>query len=341
MLSSPPTELKRFMNRNEDINIIPLKDIKTKDLIRLLKQYPFKYLQQYNSVSESTIIEYHKRKICQLMRDKKLARAIAIQKKDKLIGLAILEKLPWEIEYFKISMAKVSYLLCYTSRSQEAYRIKFELFQEIYKLSSDIGIKHLCFEVDARDLTAIHAAESNAFKLMITQLVYLRNKENLIKTGELARSYVIRPFRKEDISQILKIAMESKAVSRFHADERLPEEKRRAYYKVKTKNCCLGKIADGTFVLEKDKHVIGFYIFRYDKEIKGLSMGYVEYVALASEAQSKGIGTAFMREVDERLLNNVDVLIGKTHIANIPMIRTMNKGNAEIICAIYTFHKWI
>jgi len=341
MLSSLLTELKRFMNSDENFNIISPKDIKTRELIGLLKRYPFKYPQQYNLVSESTIIKYHQRKICQLTLNKKLAWAIAIREKDKLIGLAILEKLPWETEYFKIGMAKVSYLLCCASRLQEEYKIKFELFRQISKLSSRIGIKHLCFETDVRDLTAIHAAESNGFKLMVTQLIYVRNKENLIEIGKLGSSYIIRPFRKEDISQILKIAMESKAISRFHADERLPEKKRRAYYKVKTKNCCLGNIADGVFVLEKNKHVIGFYIFRYYKEIKKLTMGYVVSVALASEAQGRGIGTAFVREVDKRLLSKVDILTGKAHIANIPMIRAMNKANAEIIYAIHTFHKWI
>jgi len=329
------------MNRDKNSGIILPLNIKTQELIELLKHYPFNYLQQYNLVSESTIIKYHTRKISQLIRDKELAWATAIREKDKLIGLAVLEKLPWETEYFKVGMAKVSYLLCYASQSQKAYRTKFELFRQISNLASDIGIKHLCFETDARDLTVINVAESSGFRLVITQLIYARKKDNFTEAGKLSEGYIIRPFKKRDISQILKIAMESKAISRFHADERLTKAKRKDYYKVKTKNCCSGKIADGVFVLEKNKEVIGFYIFRYCKEIKEISMGYVVSVALAPEVQDRGIGTAFISKVDEMLFKKVNVLTGKAHIANIPMIRAMNKANAEIIYATHTFHKWI
>lgn len=329
------------MNRTKSFKIISPKDIKIQELAGILKQYPFNYPQQFNLFLESTIIKYHQRKIFQLVHDKKMVWAVALRRKDKLIGLAILEKLPWESEYFKISMAKVSYLLCHTSSSREEYRIKLELFRRISELSLGAGIKHLCFETDVRDSSGIHAAESNSFKLMVTQLIYARKKKNIAKSGRLDKDYIIRSFRKEDIRQVLKIAMQSRAISRFHADESLPEEKRRAYYRVKTENCCLGKIAGRTFVLEKNRRIIGFYIFRYENIIEKPTVGYVISIALASEVQGRGIGPAFIDEVEQRLLKGVGIFTGRVHIANIPMIRTMNKVNAEFVYALHTFHKWI
>lgn len=329
------------MIKNRNLAEIRQQGIKSHEIAGFLARQPFKYFQQFNLVPKYKITEYYEREIYRLLTFKSSVFAAAVRKKDILLGLAILEKLPWETEYFKIGMGKISYFLSRSHPSAEQYKAKSKLFRKLFKLSQKNYIKNICFETDAGDLVAVHAAEDNGFKLISTQFIYLRNKENLTGHGKLGKSYIIRPFKKEDIRQVLKIASQSKAISRFHANERLPREKINSYYKIKTRNCCLGKIADGIFVLEKDKHVIGFYIFRNDCKIGHFYIGYVVSVALASEAQGKGIGTAFMEKVDKMLLDKFDFLIGKVHIANIPMIKAMNKANAEFVYAMHTFHKWL
>ena len=306
----------------------------------LLRKYSFKPYQQFNIVSESFVTRYHKDRILQMLEDRESTWAIVNPGKNRLNGLAILRRQPWETSYFGINIGEVSYLLAsYTS--QKAYETKKKLLKDILKLASEIGFRMICFEADARDLSSIHAAEKNGFQLMINQQMAGMDKNSLSGRYRLDKNWIIRPFQKSDLSQILQIAKKSKIISRYHNDYLLPAQKRKKYYETKIKNCCLGELADESFILEKDGRVFGFYFYQIQRRLEGVTIIYGIDAALSPDILGQGLGTVFVRETVGKMLKKGDIVIGKTHIGNLPMIRVLNKIGCRYFNTIYTFHRWL
>lgn len=314
--------------------------INSSQLEYLLGEYPFKPYQQFNMASESFVTGYHKNRILQMLEDRESTWAIVNQGKNRLNGLAILRRQPWETSYFGVNIGEVSYLLAsYTP--QKAYETKKKLFKSILKLASKIGFRLICFEVDARDLSSIHAAQGSGFQLMINQQMVGMDKSSLSKRYRLDKSWTIRPFQKSDLSQMVQIAKKSKIISRYHNDYLLPAQKRKRYYETKVKNCCFGGLADESFILEKDSRIFGFYFYQIQRRLEGLTIIFGVDVALSPDVLGRGLGTMFVRETVGKMLKKGDIVIGKTHIGNLPMIRALNKIGCKYFNTIYTFHRWL
>ena len=314
--------------------------INSSQLEYLLRKYSFKPYQQFNIASESFVTGYHKDRILQMLEDRESTWAIVNQDKNRLNGLAILRRQPWETSYFGINVGEVSYLLA-SYAPRKAYETKKKLLKDILKLASKIGFRLICFEADARDLSSIHAAEGSGFQLMINQQMAGVDKNSLSKRYRLDKSWTMRPFQKSDLSQILQIAKKSKIISRYHNDYLLPVQKRKRYYETKIRNCCFGKLADESFILERDGRVFGFYFYQIQRQIKGLTVIFGVDAALSPDILGRGLGTVFVRETVGKMLKKGDIVIGKTHIGNLPMIRALNKIGCKYFNTIYIFHRWL
>lgn len=322
------------------LDIEHLQQINPSQLEYLLRKFPFKPYQQFNIASESFLTRYHRNRILQMLEDRESTWAVVSRHKNWLIGLAILKKQPWETSYFGINIGEVSYLLV-TDTSQKAYEAKGKLLKDILKLSFRIGFRLICFEADARDLSSIHAAERNGFQLMMNQLMIGVDKKSLSRRYRLDSSWTIRPFQKSDLNQVLQIAKRSKIISRYHNDYLLPAQKRKMYYETKIKNCCSGELADESFILERDGRVFGFFFYQVQRQLEKAAIIFGVDVALSPDMLGQGLGVVFVRETVGKMLNKGDIVIGKTHIGNLSMIRALNKIGCRYFNTIYTFHRWL
>lgn len=127
------------------------------------------------------------------------------------------------------------------------------------------GVKLVFSRIDLGNITLLNELENIGFRVKDIQLTYTFSLKRPIPSLDKENmSCVVRPFRMEDLNEILVMLKESfDGYGHYFADSQLDQEKCSEIYADWGKRSCLDKgVADIVFVAECNKEIAGILSFK-------------------------------------------------------------------------------
>lgn len=315
-----------------------------KEVISLIQSYRYKPYHSYPDLSEEQITEYFLKEVSNLILESRKNFIFTTEKEGRIVGLAIIEKLPWDTEFFGIKMAKISHLIGYGSY-QNAFDIKNELLTYISTLCLKEDIKFLSIKVNIGDYSSIHCLEEHGFRIMSTCATYLMEKEKYLAKyrDKITSNCTIRPYQDKDFSNLIAISKGSCVKSHFKADPSISQEKASDLYNEWIKNSCKG-LVDEVIVIEADNKVIGCATFDIDKKFStwfGYKLGRTPLIVFSKSVRGKGLSDlSILRLLLEYWFMKVDMVDVVIQIDNIKSAKYWLQLDSRMVDYRYVLHKW-
>jgi len=195
----------------------------------------------------------------------------------------------------------------------------------------------LTTRIPALNREVIRVLENSGFHLIEC---YLELEHNLEQIPPMAGKNIIRPFRKNEISQLEKIAFESFQYSRFHMDPQIKAAEANASRSEWVKNSCKGR-AEAVFVAEEDQRPVGFVICRKKNYRRGV-VGILDLIAVYTDYKKRKLGYDLTVEF-LKFCRSQKYCLAKvgTQAHNIPSIRMYEKIGFLMSHAYYSYHKGV
>lgn len=272
---------------------------------------------------------------------------VGLRSKSDILGVILLEYLPWDTKIYKLNISRISYLLTSDKDKNESL-IKRKLIRATLNECRKRKYKLVSIRIDSDDSVGIHLLEEFGFKLMDVTVTLSTKTKNLGKII-FKDQIVIRNHLSSDLSAIKELAGNAFAHNRFYNDKRLPPSRSNLLYKKWAENSCNGK-ADKVIIAESKGVFSGFVFCNIDaltKDISKYKFGYIDLIAVASKFRGRGIGTELVKAAANWFKTRVDIIEVRTQITNIPTIishqRVGFKINSQgiVLPSGITFHKWI
>ena len=176
----------------------------------------------------------------------------------QLNGVATLERLQWDSEFFGLQMAKLHLLVGPHNRKETAAFLLRNI------LSENTDCNHVALALDAQDFDARFAAEEAGFRMMDTLCSYEYHQDYDTFPSEIRRRYTVRQYEPRDRDSLLAIA--SKCFggypNRFSLDPAFGPDVTKRFYVTWTERCCDMQMAENLLVAEHNGRVIGFLGWR-------------------------------------------------------------------------------
>lgn len=177
--------------------------------------------------------------------------------------------------------------------------------------------------------------EDSGFHLMEC---YLEFEHNLELIPSVPGKISIRPFLKDDIPELEKIAFVSFQYDRFHMDSQIKPAQANATRSAWVKNACLGR-AKAVFVAEIDSRPAGFVVCK-EKKLGSNKMGILDLIAVHTDYRGRKLGSAMVAEF-LKFCRKQHYYSGKTgtQAHNIPSVAMYEKAGFLMAQSYYTYHK--
>jgi GNAT superfamily N-acetyltransferase len=233
-------------------------------------------------------------------------------------------------------------------REEEASKVGKELLKSAVDLAKKLNFKIIYLSLECSELSLVSVLSSLGFNFICAALVRAIRKKDLLHLRikeKPSGKYEFRRSTQNDYRQIIDIAKEiGKDVrSKFSLTPGLGQELKDKYYVENIKNCCLGLNADEVFVAVKNKAVVGFVCYRHDKvfeEILGKRMSYLVMLGVLQSERRNNLGTYLVDWTHKQVFKNSEILLGRTYLHNLPMIRfILRRGATSSLGFTYTFCK--
>ncbi len=164
------------------------------------------------------------------------------------------------------------------------------------------ALLHEALDSASRGFDLVHVRDANP-EVMTSELLRVHRGEHVDTRAEFECSPVaaprggarvscgrIRPFeRDEDPSDLVALAPQAAAHSRFRRDPRFPAEWVDRLYRVWIERSLSGSLADVVLVVEVDDRLVGFHTIRTDGEV-----GRIGLLALEAAFRGRGLGSALL-----------------------------------------------
>jgi hypothetical protein len=305
----------------------------------LIAAYPFKPYRQYRMLS---------RRRQDLVLRAEIERVFAADNSGVLMardatGSAAIafRSLPWDSEFFGLSMGRVEYLLRAGEDSRAAMRAVAGACADVCRTH---GIRHLSARVDAADLDGIETLESHGYGLKDALLSYFHHPKRP-PIAELREMGTLRPFHADDTEEVIDIAREAYRdfQGRFHFDRHLPTERCNQLYVEWAERCCSGQMADIFYVTENsDGALVGFLAIRRLEPVSTVGEVALYGGGLgACRRESPGAYAGLMRAVIHTAKQGGGGAEGQTQSHNFSTVRLYELIGLEYVRAEYTFHAWL
>jgi len=314
----------------------------------LLKNYP-QILVSSGAISFTDYINYFINTVYYFLRQNKKSYLFVIKEK-KIFGMALLRFLEWDSKFFRIPIGCIEYILMDENQKEEKInQIGEKVLSKCIRLAKELGIRILYISIDSKRHSLVNTLNTLSFKFICGELEgvstekdtpYLYNKEERLDT-----EYKFRNYKKDDYSQIIKIAIEiTKDInSKFSLTPYLPSIQKNNYYLESIKNCCLGVNADNIFVAVKKGSVLGFVCYRYDRifeESLGKKMSFLVMGGVLRSEHRNKVGTHLLNWTHKQVLKNSEIILGKVYLHNLPMMRfILGRRFTHSFRILYTFCK--
>jgi ribosomal protein S18 acetylase RimI-like enzyme len=251
--------------------------------------------------------------------------SLVAKSQDVLVGLAILNKLPWDSDQLGCSVARVDYLLARGSY-WEQFAVKKKLMAMVLQYRAEKNLSFLHGRVNASDMSSLHIFEQAGFITVDGILTFLIHKDDIAigrpnNTGNMN----IRLAKPTDRDSLIALARSTFIYDRFHSDPFITQEVADNLHATWMKNSLAGTAADAVIMAEDDRGPMGFLTCKLQNSLKGTLgklIGTIVLVGTAKAARGRGVA----REMTSFALawfkqQGADMVEVGTQLRNIPASR--------------------
>jgi len=248
---------------------------------------------------------------------------------------------------FKIQKQKINYeFLEFDSRLLGIQVVKVkEIYSEGKLLSKLLGsfeanLKQkpvlLVFRVDSLEIDLIEELQNNGFKTVENLITFQRDIKENINNNLKLNKLVIRQFKQNDISDLVKFGSKEFSLSHYYRNKSIPTDKINNLKSEWIKNNCTGR-ADFVFVAEYENKIAGFCsLIVKDKLV------IIDLISVFSNFKKLNIASIMLNKIIIFLnQKNYSKLNAGTQSHNIPSMRFYIKNKFNVIKSEYTLHKLI
>lgn len=206
---------------------------------------------------------------------------------------------------------------------------------KIASLNQNITKDHLAnkdfiyIKIENYQIDIINHLISLNFSLIETNIILKSNKLNSYEYDNIECRFAM----KEDEEELKKIAYESFKHSRFHVDERIPNEKANLLKAEWVSSFFKGKRGDWMVLAKYKNEICGFV-----QLIKENDNIIIDLIAVKKNFQGKGVGKTMLSYVKDKCANsNTSFFVG-TQLSNINSINFYSNMGFKINNSKYTLH---
>lgn len=318
---------------------------KLTDIIPLVNNYKYKSFYNYPYLANEQLVKYAIEEISEVLSYPQNNLAFIAKQGRKIAGLAIVQKLPWDSEYFGIKMANVSYLIA-EGLYRHSFDIKKELLNAVFISSAKEKIKFISAKISFDDSSSVHSCEETGFRMMSMCATYLVEKKYYSSKSVGVAQYdcSIRPYQSEDYRDLKDIFSNSCIKSHFRMDHKIPQDKAANLYSEWIKNSCNG-FCDETLVIQSKNQIIGCATFNLEKRFSAIAsrkLGRTPLVVFSESARGTGLHNLYILSsllgYYFKKVDMVDVII---QMDNIKAAKYWFQLGAKMLDCKYVLHKWL
>lgn len=192
------------------------------------------------------------------------------------------------------------------------------------------NIEYASYRLPAENTAVIHALEQQGFILVDAMLGLEKILDMDLQEHD---TYPIRSAKNEDLKQLGEMVRGLFLQTRFYQDPMIPIVKADMIYQKWVENSVRGSQADHVMVWEDNGRILGFITLK--------NTGHIPLVAVAKDAQGRGIARHLLSYVEEHFIKmNLSKAYIETQISNIPAIRAYLSSGFKPISSSLTL-RWI
>ncbi len=323
------------------IRVQQVNNITKEDLLRLAecqKFYPYDYIR---GIDKLAYISYLCSDINKLLTRDTIFIFSAIDNRDKVCGLLLIETLKWDTEIFGFPCARIHYLL--TDEDENAYEVKRGLLAETVLWAREQNIKFMDIYCHPLDFTRVKAIMENHFDLIATHIHHVWDFRKDFKL-EHRITVPIRRATVEDLNNLENIDFSIfPKHSRFYLDEKLMATgKVPVMFKHWLRNSVLGSRAKGVWIVEMDNQIVGYITSIEDegtKDTLGIRITKGDMVGVMPFTRNKGIYTDMVATMIYWAQEyGADILEVAIHVCNAPANSLTSQLQSRVCGAHHNFH---
>lgn len=321
---------------NDDITDI-------RDLVASWSYDPFAYMR---ALSDCDMQGYYLEDIRDIRDDG--GCVVIVAEKSRILGFAVLSRLPWDSAYFGKKMGSIKYLVAHDGLSCTS-EIHETLLKKVVETANKFNMEYLLCQRSTADSAAIHALERGGFLLMDTMLDFTYNYEKTpldkVTIPSCPEEFTLRLADKNDQGELMDL---SKAAfqghfGRYHADSRVTDEQSTGVYEQWLKSSCEGW-ADWIIVAQHQNRIAGYSVWKNpsEKEVKyAIELGHYSIGAVGPAYQHRGLFGLLTYEGMKIMEDHCRFLVGPTHVNNYGVQGGYAKLGWKICGGRHSFHKWL
>lgn len=254
-----------------------------------------------------------------------------------LQGVALLRERLWDSEHFGFSVGSLEVLESFANSYRQDREIKSLLLDH---MRSRFGrFRYLTCRILAEDLASANVLEAASFEYL-TGMVTLA-AECKKPLAKLPAWPEIRPFRKNELKDLVSIARKTFTQDRFHRDPGLPRSKSDQLHGEWIRNCCVNGLADVVLVCRSNGRLAGFIACRVERPVQHPGIGEIVLLGVAPGAQGKGIGSGLVRAALGWFQGRAETVLVRTEATNYASLRIYQKENFRLVCSSNYFRRWL
>jgi ribosomal protein S18 acetylase RimI-like enzyme len=316
-----------------DLTFAPYHSRMESEVLQLFRDYSHKDHQlRIMGIPKERMIKYLGKNL-----SKPTIQSICLMEKGRLIGLIVLQALPWMSKHFGLKMFAVPHLLANSKRFLGHLRLLRYVIEELY------DVDFLDCRVAVDDIYSAHALEICDFRYVGTEM----NMGQFLKPEgppDLASDYEIRPCMPQERDQVIEIAADTHIHNRFVYDPAIHESLAKSLYRNLVANC-FEEDQFNVLVAHSRGMVYGFIISKMNLSLSqevGQLYASLDFIGVRPEARNKGIGIALNQWALYHLWQkNVAYVAVRTFGSNYSAMATCLRTGFKITSTSLHFHKWI
>ncbi|MBI4676108.1 MAG: hypothetical protein HY748_00825 [Elusimicrobia bacterium] len=275
------------------------------------------------------------------------ARCIqALAQTGELRGVLFFRYSKWDSDHFGFKVAVISSIIIDERQGyQEGARAAGSLLGCFDGWCKENSIRCVFAKIPALDLPVLHSLENSGFQYIES---WIWNKVDLRKialdTAPLA-AVQPAPLRRaipSDQPFMLDFVPGAFASHRFHADPRIPEDKKDSLYR-KWIETAFAEGIQNIVVMEQDSLPVAFMITPITDLTRtfGLKFTTLRMALLDPAQRGKGLGEKFFISLfRHHKKEGVDIVDSGLTLRNLPSLNLHNKLRFKVVSTIVNFHRW-
>jgi L-amino acid N-acyltransferase YncA len=319
-----------------DVRLLAPRDLHR--LMPLLRKYSFNPYRNYRAFSERTQADVLLAEAEAVLSQADAFAFVAGEDEQTVSSAVVARRLAWDSDFFALPIGRIERILGNDHAACRA-ALSFALVQ-LRKL----GLRHLTARADVADLATAALLEDHGFRLVGNLSSYVA-RPNLEPPNVVRSRGAVRLMRVEDAPTVVAIAREAfqNVRSRFHVDERFPQDRANALYPEWARRCANREMADTVLVSESERRgLLGFIAFRRVEPVStvvGLPVFGGGLGACRPEAPGAYLG--LMRATVLWGHERGGIVEAQTPGDNFAAVAVFEKVGLRLRRAEYVFHLWL